>query len=324
MAARHKMKVLMLVQKEQRVILDAWYEAISESFTDCQIEWLTSEQQRDLKAYFRQFDLQSYDRIILFLRFKKELKQIRFIRTLPNLVVLEHDAYQNYIPCKYQGQFSRYYRQMPWVRVLSSGYGVVQKLQAEGVDARFVPKGYDQQRLRNEGRERDIELGFLGSTASKMYAQRKEILQALQNEEGMMVTRTQSGDEYREMLNRIRIFVGADTGFGEYMIKNFEAMACGCLLMTWDQGVAENEALGFKDMENVVLYRRLDEARAKLQLLRRDASLVSTIAANGQAFATRQHPWSVLGRRAADEIAAPLRRRTVRRWFGLTRYALES
>jgi hypothetical protein len=93
--------------------------------------------------------------------------------------------------------------------------------------------------------------------------------------------------------------------------------------MTWDQGAAENRALGFKDMENVVLYRSLAEARAKLQQLRRDPGLVSTIAANGQTFAGRNHPWSVLGRRAANEVAAPLRRRAVRRWFGFTRYVLE-
>lgn len=321
MTERYKMKVLLLVQKEQRVILDAWYEAIADSFTECQVEWLTSEQQDNLKAYFRSFDVGSYDRIVLFLRFKKELKQIRFIRTLPNLVVLEHDAYQNYIACKYRGKFSRYYRAMPWVRVLSSGYGVVQKLQAEGFDARFVPKGYDQQRLWNDGRERDIELGFLGSTGSKMYAQRKEILQALQDQEGMLVTRTDSGDDYRQMLNRIRIFVGADIGFGEYMIKNFEAMACGCLLMTWDQGDAENEVLGFKDMENVVLYRSLTEARKKLQQLRSNPEQVAAIAANGQAFAEQYHPWGVLGCRAADEIAKPLRGRKVRQFLGFTRYA---
>lgn len=325
MTARHKMKVLLLVQKEQRVILDAWYEAIAESFSDCQVEWLTSEQQSNLKAWFHQFDLATYGRIILFLRFKKERKQIRFIRTLPNLVVLEHDAYQNYISCKYQGKFSRYYRQMPWVRVLSSGFGVVQKLQAEGFDARFIPKGYDQQRLWNEGRQRDIELGFLGSTGSEMYAQRREILQALQEREGMLVTRTQSGDEYREMLNRIRIFVGADIGFGEYMIKNFEAMACGCLLLTWDQGAAENEAIGFRDMENVVLYRSLAEAQEKLQVLRANPELTATIAANGQAFAEQHHPWRVLGQRAADEIAAPLRPRQVKRFLGVfTRYVLSS
>lgn len=43
-------------------------------------------------------DVSRYDRILFFLRFKKEMRQVRFIRSVPNLVILEHDAYQNYIP----------------------------------------------------------------------------------------------------------------------------------------------------------------------------------------------------------------------------------
>jgi hypothetical protein len=35
---------------------------------------------------------------VFFLRFKQEIRQVAFIRTIPNLVILEHDAYQNYIP----------------------------------------------------------------------------------------------------------------------------------------------------------------------------------------------------------------------------------
>ncbi len=74
-----------------------------------------------------------YDRIVFFLRFKQEIRLAGFIRSIPNLAILDHDAYQNYIPC---------------------------------------------------------------------------------------------GEEYCATLNRIRFFVSADVGMGEYMIKSFEAMAC--------------------------------------------------------------------------------------------------
>jgi hypothetical protein len=107
-----------------------------------------------------------YDRIVFFLRFKQEIRQAGFIRSIPNLVILEHDAYQNYIP---------------------------------------------------------------------------------------------GGEEYCATLNRIRFFVSADVGMGEYMIKNFEAMACGCVLLAFDQGAAENQALGFKGMVNVVFYKDIPQ-----------------------------------------------------------------
>ena len=83
------MKVLFLVQKEQRVILDRLYDSIARHAGDCDTRWLSSDEQANLKRYFReQVDISRYDRIVFFLRFKKEMRQWRFIRTLPNLVIL--------------------------------------------------------------------------------------------------------------------------------------------------------------------------------------------------------------------------------------------
>jgi glycosyltransferase involved in cell wall biosynthesis len=317
------MKVLFLVQKEQRVILDRFYDSICRHLGDCDLRWLSSSEQANLKQYFHNIDVGSYDRIIFFLRFKKEIRQVRFIRSLPNLVILEHDAYQNYILGKYQGKFSSHYHKLPWARVICSGYEVSEKLRSEGVDVAFVPKGYDQALLANRGIERDIELGFLGSLGHEMYSQRRALLETLAGQENMVVTRTQSGDEYVAMLNRIRIFVGADVGFGEYMIKNFEAMACGCLLLTWNQGEAENRALGFRDMENVVLYYSLEELREKLNMLRSNPGLIEQIAGAGQQLVEKQYSWEALGARVAEAIAAPMRRKVTKRFLGFKRYVLE-
>ena len=317
------MKVLFLVQREQRVILDRFYDSICRHLGDCELRWLSSSEQANLKQYFNNIDVSSYDRIILFLRFKKEIKQIRFIRSLPNLVILEHDAYQNFIPGKYQGRFSRHYRKLPWARVITSGYQVCKKLSDEGVDAVFVPKGYDQELLTNRGFKRDIELGFLGSLGHEMYGQRRALLEALADQENMVITRTKSGDEYVEMLNRIRIFVGADVGFGEYMIKNFEAMACGCMLLTWSQGDEENRALGFRDMENVVLYRCLEELKEKLRVLRDNPGVVESIASSGQHLVEKNYSWEALGGRVAGAVQSPLRKKIEKKHWGFKRYVLE-
>lgn len=104
------MKVLLLVQKEQRAILDRLYDGIA-AHCECDVRWLSSAEQRNLRGYFRrEVDVSRYDRIVFFLRFKQEVRQVGFIRTIPNLVILEHDAYQNYIPCKYTGKFSAHYQ----------------------------------------------------------------------------------------------------------------------------------------------------------------------------------------------------------------------
>ena len=307
------MKVLFLVQKEQRAILDRLYEGIA-AHCQCDLRWLDSAEQRNLKTYFKQHvDVTQYDRILFFLRFKQEIRQVGFIRTIPNLVILEHDAYQNYIPCKYTGKFSAHYRRLPWARVISSGFVVAERLRQEGFDAVFVPKGYDQALLQapppEERRERDIELAFVGSTNSVAYSGRKALLDELAQVEPLVVTRTKSGEEYCATLNRIRFFVSADVGMGEYMIKNFEAMACGCVLLAFDQGDAENQALGFKDMVNVVFYKNIPKLREKLAVLRADPQLAADIARNGQDLVVSQFSFARIGQRIVEALKPPLRPR---------------
>lgn len=303
------LKVLLLVQKEQRVMLDRLYEGIAHN-CECDTRRLSRDEQANLKRYFSDYvNPQKYDRIIFFVRFKQEIRQVGFIRSVPNLVILEHDAYQNYIGCKYAGKFSAHYRRLPWVRVISSGFMVSEQLRQEGFDAVFVPKGYDQTLLRDLRKERDIELAFVGSTKSGAYSERKALLDEFAKVEDLVVTRTNSGEDYRDTLNRIRFFVSADVGMGEYMIKNFEAMACGCVLFAWDQGEAENQALGFVDMENLVLYRSLDELRSKLAILRSDPALAVRIAAAGRALAEERYSFLQIGRRIVEALDEPLRER---------------
>jgi glycosyltransferase involved in cell wall biosynthesis len=301
------MKVLFLVQKEQRIILDRFYDAIG-AHCDMDIRWLTSTEQDNLKKYFKQHvNTNDYDRIMLFLRFKKEIRQVAFIKAIPHLVFLEHDAYQNYIDCKYKNKFSKHYKQLPWARILTSGAVVTSRLQAEGYDAVFVPKGYDQQLLYNMNLQRDIELGFVGSIKSATYSQRKKFLEQLAEQEDMLITRTKSGGEYLQTLNRIRFFVSADIGMGEYMIKNFEAMACGCVLFAYDQGQEENKAIGFEDMHNIVLYKDITSLKHKLAVLRADADLAASIANNGQKLSEEKYTFAQQGKAVADALQVPLR-----------------
>ena len=300
------MRILFLVQKEQRIILDRLYEAVADH-CECDLRWLDKNEQSNLRRYFREHvKVEQYDRIIFFLRFKQEMRQVGFIRTLPNLVILEHDAYQDFIPCKYTGKFSRHYQRLPGCRVLASGAAVTRRLKEAGFDAVFVPKGYDQALLHDLGLQRDIELAFVGSLNSVAYSGRRALLEQLAQEEPLVVTRTKSGEEYLNTLNRIRFFASADVGMGEYMIKNFEAMACGCVLLAYRQGDGEEEALGFIDMENIVLYGNIAELREKLALLRADSERAEQIARAGQQLVTTRYSFAAIGKTIVEEASRPM------------------
>jgi glycosyltransferase involved in cell wall biosynthesis len=208
---------------------------------------------------------------------------------------------------KYQGAYAAFYKSLPWARVLSSGQVVARRLREEGVDAVFVSKGYDERLICNMERTRDIEVAFIGSTKGDAYAARAETLRAIGAATDLLVTRTESGREYVELLNRIRIFISADVGMGEYMIKNFEAMACGCVLLTWSQGEEEDSALGFEDGQNVMLYRSAEEAVEKISMLKANPELAERIARAGQVFVEQHYTFARVGRDLARAIEQPMR-----------------
>ena len=93
------------------------------------------------------------------------------------------------------------------------------------------------------------------------------------------------------------------------MIKNFEAMACGCVLLAFDQGEAESRALGLQDMHNIVFYRDIAQLQEKLALLRADPGLAASIARNGRDLAVSQFSFARVGQRIVEELQPPLRPR---------------
>jgi glycosyltransferase involved in cell wall biosynthesis len=301
------MKVMLLVMDEQRVILDRLYEIVQQNCDECVVYRLSKKQQMKLGPFLASVNYQNFHRVVIFSRVKRLVPQLRVLKCIPGLVFLEHDAYQNYMPeSKYLRVYSRLYSRLPSSRALVSGAVVARRLQAENIDAVFVSKGYDEQMLQNTYSVRDIPVAFLGSLKSTEYAQRRALLESLSRRTGMLVGRTNSGAEYLEMLNRVKIFVSADIGMNEFMIKNFEAMACGCVLLAWSQG-EEDQLLGFRDMHNTVFYRSEDEAVEKLQLLQSDPLLTARIASNGQAFAESQYSFARVGRTLAAEIQREMR-----------------
>ncbi|VVO10410.1 glycosyltransferase [Pseudomonas fluorescens] len=298
------MRVLVLTAAERLPDLTTLYDELAQR-ASLEVHRLTKSQQRNLRKFLGDLDLPDFQRILLDLPFKNVYRQTNYLAQLNGLLVYEEDACQNYLTrSRWCGAFSRFYRRLPRARVLVTGAGIAARLQAEGFNVSFTAKGYDPARLFAESVERDIELGFIGRTTSDTYTQRKSLLEQLATTEPLQVLRTDPGEPYRQMLNRIRLFISADIGLGEYMAKNFEAMACGCVLLAWRQGT-EEAALGLRDGEHLLLYSSLEELRGHITRLRSDPQLGQRIAQAGRAFVETHHSYRHLAKQIAGLLAEP-------------------
>jgi glycosyltransferase involved in cell wall biosynthesis len=298
------MRVLVLTAAERLPDLTTLYDDLARRVC-LDVRRLTKNQQRNVRKSLGGLDLSEFQRIILDLPFKNVYRQTGYLARLNGLLVYEEDACQNYLSrSRWRGTFSRFYRCLPQASILVTGAGVAARLQAEGFNVRFMAKGYDPLRLFVEPAERDIELGFIGRTTSDTYSERKLLLEQLAAAEPLQLLRTAPGEPYRQMLNRIRLFISADVGLGEYMAKNFEAMACGCVVLAWRQ-VAEETAIGLRDGEHLLLYSSLAELRGHIANLRNDPHLAQRIADAGRTFVETHHGYNHLAEQIAGLLAEP-------------------
>lgn len=300
------MRVLVLTATERLPDLTQVYKLLGKQLL-LEVHQLNKAQQLSLGRTLSHLDLNRYQRVLLDLPFRYIQDQVRSVARLPGLVIYEEDAYQNYLDSsRRKMRFSRFYRRLPDARVVVTGAALAERLRGEGVAASFLAKGFDHSRLFVEARQRDISLGFIGRTASETYLERKALLENLAEAEPLQVLRTEPGDAYRQMLNRIQVFVSADIGLGEYMAKNFEAMACGCLVLAWRQEV-EEAAIGLEDGKHLLLYSSLTELRCHLSRLRREPWLLQSVAQNGRAFVEQYLSYTNLAAGLSQVLQEPVR-----------------
>ncbi len=235
---------------------------------------------------------EEYDRVVLdgsIGRIRKEFSELKHI---DNLVFYNTDFYHQYMPeSRYYGKLIPLSRRFGPHKMIVTNLPGSFDLKSQGFDSAYIPKAYDPTMIFDKSEKRDIYLGFIGALRHPVYRQRRVLLERLRDRAGLQILRTEKGKEYNDMLNRIKIFVNADIGMNEYMVKNFEAMAAGCLLATYSASNEENELLGFVDMENVVLYKSEDELLSKLEQLEGRPELVERITEAGQLLVTSQHSW---------------------------------
>lgn len=267
------------------------------------VRFVEKEEQQCLDKLLRSINLKMYDRVVLDLLFRYVSRYAKYLRQISGLVLYEEDAYQEFMPSsRWFGKFSEFYKKLPNARVILTGFRLSEKFRQMGIDAHFLPKGFDSSQLRDLGLARDVQLGFIGRLKHDAYAERRAFLEWAARAHQVQLLRTTPGADYRNALNTIRMFVSADIGLGEYMAKNFEAMACGCVLIAHRQGGGEEEALGLEHGQNVLLYDQAADFSALLQKMRDAPEVIDRISAEGKTLAIANFDYRILGRKLYDVI----------------------
>jgi glycosyltransferase involved in cell wall biosynthesis len=295
------LKLLIVSRQERSRSFATLFDGIAKHL-DTTVVKLSKEQRNNLTRTLGGLGHENFDRVMFDVPLTRIGKHYKALRKVSGLILYEEDAWTEFSEhSKYRNKFIKIYQSIGAFRLITTGYTNSEKIRAAGLDVVVIPKSYDENHLRNLHLDRDIELGFIGRIKTRIYRDRRPFLERLVAENGLQMLRTDPGEEYLQTLNRIKIFVSADIGFREYMAKNFEAMACGCMLFASRQGGLEEDSLGFVDMENVVLYDDIDDAQHRLAMLRDNPDLVRDIARKGEDFVRERH---TLGSRVMPFVEA--------------------
>jgi len=248
-----------------------------------------------------------WSRVIIDANLRRMGKDVVRLAGLPNLVIFDHDICQQY--CRDSDWYKTYFPVLKRIgarRVVVSSLALKRDLLEQGVDAEYLPKAYDAEKISFLGGGRSVFAGFVGRVNNKVYRRRKRLLEIARRKGGVQLVRAEPGEEYNSVLNGMAVFVSADVGFNEYMIKNFEAMAAGCLLLAWRQPDGEQEALGFEEGKNVLLYGSQIELLEKLRNIEANPELYANIAEEGRALVKQCHNWVMRSREIVALLEKPL------------------
>ena len=299
------MRVLIINRQERARSLDTLYEGVIALNPGSRMIKLSKDEIRNLPRTLAQLDTSGYERVLFDVPLRRAAHAFDSVRALPGLVYYEEDAYQEFMgESKFYGKFLNFFRSLKGAPIIYTSESVRSYFAGQGVNAHFVAKAFDDYQLQDLGLPRDIDLAFVGRVKSKIYGGRKELLDHVAEQTPLQLLRTDGADEYLNVLNRIRFFLSADIGFNEYMAKNFEAMACGCVLIAKRQP-SEDTLLGLVDMKNVVHYDTLDELMSKYRQLLADPHRSEAIAHAGRALVLERHRLSQRAEAFSKVLALP-------------------
>jgi hypothetical protein len=281
------MKYLVIRQQHKRT--KAIWDTLARELP-LRLEVVDADDRARFRTLMQELAQHDYDRVVFDCNIRSIGRDYRLLQGIRNLVIFDNDLYHHFHDkSAYFGLFVSLLKTLPPHRVISTGLFTVENFRQRGLNISYLPKSYDPDYVHFLNTPRDIEFAFVGRIKHKIYTQRRTFLEELRRELDLKIIKTSEDSCYNETLNRIRFFLSADLGLNEFMAKNFEAMAAGCILCAVPTSTEEAAILGFEDMKNIVFYSSLNELKTKLDHLRSNPALENRIADAGRKLVEARH-----------------------------------
>ena len=224
-----------------------------------------------------QVDLADIDVCMTYLRFRLlMLEPFDWTGFDGKRVFMEHDAWIGYSPAlpEWRGRFPAVYRRDGFDLMIATGRNTTERLRADGVNAVWMPKGYDSTTFRDLGGDRAGVCTFgtgwpsrraliarLGDLVTDVSGPFTSLNERLNRHAGAVVCNMPGRPPFGKPGRAVRRvwprFVRTWPGV-EPMIKTFEVAGAGCAPIVDHQD--ELAELGFVDGETCLTYRDFGEA----------------------------------------------------------------
>lgn len=279
------LKLLLLASDVSKQQISAVFQHLEEA-NELRIEWLDGARQGQLSSVIEGLPITQFDRVLVWLPFKRLYSQIPALRKLSKLIVFDPILHElASIEGEALHRHVKLCKALPWARFVVSGQKRQRWLKKQGVDVFWLPPFLGLLPVEAEAAEKTNSVCFLGDPELSEYKQHKEMLYDVRRELKIhIVDNGASLVEKLQVLDSSLMCFACDSPYGGVRRQTLEAFAAGCLVLLWSADKDECADLGLVDMENVALVDSKEALVAKVNFLQRHEDQLSRIVSSGQSW----------------------------------------
>ena len=281
------MKLLLLASDVSRQHISAAFQHL-EALHELRVEWLNGARQGQLSSVIDGLPITEFDRVLVWLPFKRLYSQIPALRKLSKLIVFDSELHElASVEGEALHRHVKLCKALPWARFVVCGQQRQRWLKKQGVDVLWLPPFMGPLPVDEVATQKTNSVCFLGDPELPEYKQHKEMLYDIRRELKIQLvdSSADSGDKL-DVLDSSLMCFACDSPVGGLRRQTLEAFAAGCVVLLWPADKKECADLDLMDMENVALVDSKEALVAKVNFLQRHKDQAQRIAHSGRSWLT--------------------------------------